>query len=73
MKLYPLKLNPVYSYRIWGGNKFITDLNNNYNEDFIGESWEISDIENNETFVSEGELKGESLKELIKEFKGEYV
>jgi mannose-6-phosphate isomerase len=73
MKLYPLKFNPVYSYRIWGGNKLKTVLNKDYSEDSIGESWEISDVENNETLVSDGELKGKSLKELIKEFKSELV
>lgn len=73
MKLYPLKFNPVYSYRIWGGNKLKTVLNKDYDQDSIGESWEISDVENNETRVSEGALKGKSLKELIKEFKGELV
>ena len=73
MELYPLKFNPVYSYRIWGGNKLKTVLNKDYNQDSIGESWEISDVENNETLVSEGALKGKSLKELISEFKGELV
>ncbi|MEM5563682.1 type I phosphomannose isomerase catalytic subunit [Psychroserpens sp. AS72] len=73
MELYPLKFNPVYSYRIWGGNKLKTVLNKDYNQDSIGESWEISDVENNETLVSEGELKGKSLKELISEYKGELV
>jgi len=73
MTLYPLKFNPVFSYRIWGGNKLKTVLNKDYNQDSIGESWEISDVENNETLVSEGALKGKSLKELIKEFKGELV
>ncbi|WP_299108435.1 type I phosphomannose isomerase catalytic subunit [uncultured Winogradskyella sp.] len=73
MELYPLKFNPVYSYRIWGGDKLKTVLNKDYTQDSIGESWEISDVENNETLVSEGPLKGKSLKELITEFKGELV
>lgn len=73
MELYPLKFNPVYSYRIWGGDKLKTVLNKDYTQDSIGESWEISDVKNNETRVSEGALKGMSLKELIKEYKGELV
>ncbi|WP_400076526.1 type I phosphomannose isomerase catalytic subunit [Winogradskyella sp. R77965] len=73
MTLYPLKFNPVFSYRIWGGNKLKKVLNKDYNLDSIGESWEISNVENNETLVREGKLKGMSLKELIKEFKGELV
>ncbi|SEL68103.1 mannose-6-phosphate isomerase, type 1 [Aquimarina amphilecti] len=73
MELYPLKFNPVYSYRIWGGNKLKTVLNKSYSQESIGESWEISDVENNETLVSEGHLEGKSLKELINEFQGELV
>jgi mannose-6-phosphate isomerase len=70
---YPLKFNPVYSYRIWGGDKLKTVLNKNYQEDFIGESWEISDVAENETEVAEGHLKGQTLKQLIKTFKGDFV
>ncbi len=73
MKLYPLKFNPVYSYRIWGGEKLKTVLNKDYKEEFIGESWEISDVENNETIVADGELKGLTLRQLTEQFKGDFV
>ena len=73
MKLYPLKFSPLYYYRIWGGDKLKTQLNKNYQEDSIGESWEVSDIDNCETIVSNGKLKGSTLKELIKRFKGDFV
>ena len=73
MELYPLKFNPVYSYRIWGGDKLKTVLNKNYQEDSIGESWEISDVAENETEVAEGFLKGLTLKQLIKKYKGDFV
>ena len=72
-QLYPLKFNPVYSYRIWGGDKLKTILNKNYKEDSIGESWEISDVAESETTVSEGSLKGQTLKQLIQTFKGDFV
>jgi mannose-6-phosphate isomerase len=73
MKLYPLKFNPIFNYRIWGGEKLKTVLNKEYNHNNIGESWEISDVEDNETLVNEGDLKGKSLKELIKLFKHQLV
>ena len=73
MKLYPLKFNPVYSHRIWGGEKLKTVLNKDYKQESIGESWEISDVDENETQVSEGLLKDYTLKELIHEFKGDFV
>ncbi len=71
--LYPLKFNPVYSYRIWAGDKLKTLLNKKYNEDLIGESWEISDIKDNETRVANGILKNKTLKELITEHKTDIV
>lgn len=73
MHLYPLQFQPLYKYRIWGGNKLKTQLNKQYDEENIGESWEISDVENDETVVLEGDLQGKTLKELIKEFKGDFV
>lgn len=41
MELYPLKSNPVYSYRIWAGNKLKTVLNKNHNQESKGKSWGI--------------------------------
>jgi mannose-6-phosphate isomerase len=73
MKLYPIKFTPLFYYRIWGGDKLKTVLNKNYHEDSIGESWEISDVEGCETIVANGDLKGHTLKELIKQFKGDFV
>lgn len=73
MELYPLKFTPKYHYRIWGGNKLRENLNKKYEGDSIGESWEISDIENSETIVSDGFLKGKTLKELIKLYKQDIV
>ncbi|RED45723.1 type I phosphomannose isomerase catalytic subunit [Seonamhaeicola aphaedonensis] len=73
MDLYPLKFTPIFKYRIWGGNKLKTKLNKDYIEENIGESWEISGVKNNETFVSEGYLKGRSLAQLINTFKGDII
>ena len=73
MKLYPLQFTPLYKYRIWGGEKLKTELNKQYTEENIGESWEISDVSGDETVVAEGALKGKTLRDLIKEFKGDFV
>lgn len=73
MKLYPLKFTPLYKYRIWGGEKLKTKLNKTYTEENIGESWEISDVSGDETVVAEGPLKGKTLRNLIRDFKGDFV
>lgn len=73
MALYPLKFQPIFKYRIWGGNKLNTELNKTYQGDSIGESWEISDVENDETEVISGELQGQTLKQLIKTYKADFL
>lgn len=77
MNLYPLKFEPLLRPMIWGGSdickfKEITPL-----EAGIGESWEISDIENSMSIVANGDLKGKTLHEVITEngasFMGNHV
>lgn len=73
MNLYPLKFTPISKYRIWGGNKLNTVLNKGFEGDNNGESWEISDVKGDETKVANGAFKGKTLKELINEYKGEFL
>ena len=71
--LYPLKFTPISKYRIWGGNKLDTVLNKGFNTENCGESWEISDVEGDETKVADGPLQGMNLKQLIDKYKGDLV
>tara|TARA_R110002126_G_scaffold30602_4_gene99830 strand:+ start:7791 stop:8765 length:975 start_codon:yes stop_codon:yes gene_type:complete len=73
MALYPLKFSPLSKYRIWGGDKLNNILHKNFDGKNIGESWEISDVEGDETQVTNGIFKGKTLKELICEFKGGFL
>ncbi len=73
MNLYPLKFTPLFKYRIWGGEKLKTALNKNYTEENIGESWEISDVSGDETVVADGDLSGKTLRDLTRQFKGDFV
>jgi mannose-6-phosphate isomerase len=72
-KLYPLKFQPILKEKIWGGQKLSTVLNKESSLPNIGESWEISDVDGDTSIVSEGNLKGKNLKELLKLYKGELV
>ena len=73
-KLYPLTFDPIYKEKIWGGNKINTVLEKDFgNIDNCGESWELSGVEGDESVVSNGDLKGQSLPELINTFKGKLV
>ena len=66
---YPIKFIPILKEKIWGGNK-LTALLNKASKNNIGESWEISGVKDNVSVVSNGLLKGKSLKELITTFEG---
>ncbi len=64
-----LKFDPILKDKIWGGRKLVDILGKNSNRADIGESWEISDVEGDTSVVSNGDLKGKDLKELIVEHK----
>ncbi|QNM86678.1 class I mannose-6-phosphate isomerase [Polaribacter pectinis] len=60
-----LKFEPILKEKIWGGKKLSSILNKKSQKNNIGESWEISDVEDNVSIVSNGILKNKTLKELI--------
>ena len=70
---YPLKFESILKEKIWGGEKLSKLLNKNSDKHNIGESWEISDVQGNISVVSNGILKGKSLKELLEKYKGVLV
>lgn len=66
MELYPLKFEPQYFEKIWGGTRIKKHFNReDINFENCGESWEISGVEGKESIVSNGFLKGNNLNELI--------
>lgn len=71
--LYPLKFYPILKEKIWGGQKLKTYLNKNNNAPNVGESWEISDVDGDTSIVSNGELKGSSLKQLLSTYQKELI
>ena len=71
--LYPIKFAPILKDKIWGGQKLKTILNKNSDLPNIGESWEISDVEGDTSIVSNGSLKGQSLKQLLETYKEDLV
>lgn len=59
--------------KIWGGQKLKTILNKESSLPNIGESWEISDVDGDTSIVCNGELKGQSLKELLNAYKSDLI
>jgi mannose-6-phosphate isomerase len=62
---YPLKFEPILKEKIWGGEKLKNLLLKKTEKLTVGESWEISDVDRSISIVSNGELKGQSLKNLL--------
>ena len=72
-KLYPIKFAPILKDKIWGGKKLKTLLHKENNLPNVGESWEISDVEGDTSIVSNGSLKGQSLKDLLETYKANLI
>ena len=71
--LYPLKFNPILKDKIWGGTKLKSIFNKPAETDKLGESWELSGYEGDESVVANGFLVGNNLTELIEIYMGELI
>nr|WP_320058960.1 type I phosphomannose isomerase catalytic subunit [uncultured Bacteroides sp.] len=71
--MYPLKFEPILKQTLWGGDKIISfkHLNDELTE--VGESWELSGVENSESVVANGVDKGLSLVEMVAKYREELV
>ena len=70
---YPIKFKPILKEKIWGGRKLSKILHKKSDKNNIGESWEISDVDEDISVVSNGILKGKTLQELITIYKDKLV
>jgi len=68
MRLYPLKFRPILKQRIWGGRK-LRDFGKDIGADEkIGESWELADLPDDKSVISNGELAGQTLGSVIQKY-----
>ena len=69
MKLYPLKFEPIFKERIWGGQGlrkiFGKEIDANLN---IGESWELADLPEDKSVICNGQLAGVNIAEAMERF-----
>lgn len=66
--LYPIKFDLVYMSKIWGGDRIFPYKGMNTPSGDIGETWEISPMEGNESVVSTGLLKGQNLAQIAQQY-----
>lgn len=71
--LYPLKFSPILKDKIWGGTKLKSIFDKEATTDKLGESWELSGYEGDESVVTNGFLAGNNLAELIEIYMGELI
>ena len=66
--LYPLRFEPIYQYRPWGGRRLADLLTEPLPSGPIGEAWLLSDRDDHASQVAEGPLKGQTIGQLLKQF-----
>lgn len=65
-QLYPLRFQPIFQYRLWGGRHLAEWLSVPLpGNDPIGEAWILSDRDDFPSIVVDGPLKGQTIKQLI--------
>ena len=74
MPLYPLRFEPIYQYRLWGGRRLSSLLAAPLPGDGpIGEAWLLSDRDDHQSQVANGPLKGQTIGKLMEEFRGQLM
>jgi mannose-6-phosphate isomerase len=69
MTLYPLRFEPIYQYRLWGGRRLANLLSAPLPGDGpIGEAWLLSDRDDHPSVVADGPLKGRTIGELMQQW-----
>ncbi len=64
--MYPLRFEPIYQYRLWGGRRLAELLTAPLPGDGpIGEAWLLSDRDDHPSRVAAGPLKGWTIRQLL--------
>lgn len=71
--MYPLFFNHILKNKIWGGHKLQEFLNLEKTDELIGESWEISAHDLDNSIIQNGKFKGMNLQELLEKEKENLV
>lgn len=65
MNPYPLKFEPIFKPRVWGGRTMESRLGKHLPQGLIGESWELVDLEGDQSVVAAGPARGRTLSQLV--------
>ncbi len=68
LPMYPLRFEPIYQYRLWGGRRLAEVLTAPLPGDGpIGEAWLLSDRDDHPSKVADGPLKGSTIRQLLEQ------
>jgi mannose-6-phosphate isomerase len=71
-ELYPIKFEPFLKDKIWGGNSLVKNYGKKADlSRLIGESWELSSVQDNLSVISNGFLAGNNIEEIIEVYMGD--
>jgi mannose-6-phosphate isomerase len=74
LKLYPLKFKPILRQKLWGGDRIQNIYRHNEPKlDQVGESWDVSAMDDDDCEVINGWLEGNSLADLVEVYMGDLV
>ena len=74
MPLYPITFKPILKPRVWGGTRLQTVLGKKLNAaSIVGESWELCDLDSDQSVVAHGPAKGMHIQQLIREWGAELL
>ena len=65
--MYPLRFEPIYQYRIWGGRHLAHLLKPPLPDGPVGEAWLLSDRDDHASKVADGPLAGWTIQQLIEQ------
>ena len=72
--LYPLRFEPIYQYRLWGGRHLPELLSSPLpNDGPIGEAWVLSDRDDHPSQVANGPLKGQTIGTVMQQFQSQLM
>lgn len=69
MNVYPLIFQPIYKPKIWGGQRIFTHFGRPESmQEPVGESWELADLEEDQSTVVDGPAQGRNISDLVSEW-----
>jgi mannose-6-phosphate isomerase len=66
--LYPLRFEPIFQYRLWGGRRLASLVSAALPDGPVGEAWLLSDRDDFASQVANGSLTGRTISQMMRAF-----